>query len=125
MMSAAELRRLMREYGPIAVALHSGVFLGTLGSLYALVDYGVDVASILQRVPYLADNMPHPGAGTLAVAWGLTTVTGPVRALITITFTPRLARLFWGQMDKRRLQNVQAKTESKASESSQQEKETR
>lgn len=102
-MSPKELKRLMKEYGPIALAFHSAVWLSTLGAFYSVVDYGFDIASLVGRVPIIAENMPHAGAGNLAVAWGLTTVTGPVRGIMTITLTPPLANFWWGRDAKRKL----------------------
>lgn len=87
----------MKRYGPIALAFHSTVFLSTLGGFYAVADYGFDVQSLLATVPIIADNMPHPSAGNLAVAWGLTTCTGPLRAILTIMVSPRIARFWWGR----------------------------
>lgn len=108
-MSAAELKRLMREYGTVALAFHSTVFLSTLGGFYSIVDYGFDVQSLVARIPIIAENMPHASAGNLAVAWGLTTVTGPFRGILTITLTPRIARLWWGREAKRKLRVGDAK----------------
>lgn len=106
--SAAELRRLMREYGPVAAAFHASVFFTTLGTFYSVIDYGLDVPSLVKDIPMIANNLPHPSAGNLAVAWGLTTLTGPVRAVMTITLTPRVARFWWGREARRKLKNASA-----------------
>lgn len=103
--SAAELKRLMKEYGPVAVSFHFSVFLTTLGSFYSLIDYGLDVAALVAHVPVIADNLPHPSAGNLALAWGLTAVTGPFRGIMTVTLTPRVARLWRGREAKRKLRD--------------------
>ena len=102
-MSATELKRLMKEYGPVAVSFHASVFLTTLGGFFSLVDYGLDVASLVKNFPVIANNLPHKSAGNLALAWALTTVTGPVRGLMTVTLTPHVAKLWWGRGAKRRL----------------------
>lgn len=104
--SAEGLKRLMKEYGPVAVTFHASVFLATLGSCYSLIDYGLDVPSLVKNVPLIADNLPHPSAGNLALAWGLTTVTGPFRGIMTVTLTPRVAKLWWGREAKRRLKDL-------------------
>ncbi|CAN0541841.1 unnamed protein product, partial [Scytosiphon promiscuus] len=70
---------------------------------FSLVDYGLDVASLVKNVPVIANNLPHKSAGNLALAWALTTVTGPVRGVMTVTLTPRMAKLWWGRGAKRRL----------------------
>lgn len=101
--SASELKRLMKEYGPIAVGFHFSVFLTTLGGFYSFIDYGLDVASLVKNTPFISDNLPHPSAGNLALAWGLTTVTGPFRGVMTVTLTPRVARLWRGCEAKRKL----------------------
>ncbi|CAM9868628.1 unnamed protein product [Ascophyllum nodosum] len=112
-MSRAELKRLMKEYGPVAATFHTTVFLATLGSFYSLTDYGLDVSLLVKDIPIIANNLPSPGAGKLAVAWGLTSVTGPVRALMTITLTPRVARFWWGREVKRKLKNASVGEEEK------------
>lgn len=103
MTSSKELKRLMKQYGPVALAFHSTVFLSTLGGFYAVLDYGFDVQSIVARIPFLAENTPHPTAGNLALAWGLTTCTGPVRGIMTITISPQIARTWWGREARRKL----------------------
>lgn len=99
--SASELKRLMREYGPVAVTFHASVFFATLGGFYGLIDYGLDVTSLVQGFPVIANNLPNPSAGNLAVAWGVTTLTGPFRGVMTVTLTPRVARLWWGREAQR------------------------
>lgn len=115
-MSAAGLKRLVKEYGPVAVSFHATVFLTTLGGFFSLVDYGLDVASLVKNVPIIANNLPHKSAGNLALAWALTTVTGPVRGVMTVTLTPRVAKLWWGRGAKRRLKEL-AKDERKEASS--------
>lgn len=114
-MSAEGLKRLMKEYGPVAVSFHATVFLTTLGGFFSLVDYGLDVASLVKNVPVIANNLPHKSAGNLALAWALTTVTGPVRGVMTVTLTPRVAKLWWGRGAKRRLKELAKDKRNEAS----------
>lgn len=110
MMSTKELKRLMKQYGPIALAFHSTVFLSTLGGFYAVVDYGFDVQSLVARIPFIAENVRNASAGNLAIAWALTTCTGPVRGIMTITISPRLARIWWGREARRKLEEDDSPT---------------
>lgn len=105
-MSAVELKRLVKEYGPIAVGFHFSVFLTTLGGFYSFIDYGLDVASVVKNLPFIADNLPHPSAGNLALAWGMTTVTGPFRGVMTVTLTPRVAKFWRGREANRKLKSA-------------------
>ncbi|CAM9740709.1 unnamed protein product [Choristocarpus tenellus] len=93
-LSKEAVKRILRDYGVVAVVFHSAVFSVTLGSFFGALSQGVDMGSILAYAPLIAENLPSPSAGNLAVAWGLTTVTGPARGVLTITLTPRVAR-FW------------------------------
>lgn len=106
--TGAKIKQIMKKYGPVAVSFHASVFLTTLGSFYGLIDYGLDVASLVKNVPIIAHSLPHPGAGNIALAWALTTVTGPFRGVITVTLTPSIARLWRGGHKARRKPGVGA-----------------
>lgn len=82
------------------VCASAGVYLVTLGSLFAAVETDIlkagDARSWLRRVG--ADRVIdlekiNPSAGNFALAWILAKFTEPMRVLITATATPRVAVL--------------------------------
>ncbi|CAM9460938.1 unnamed protein product [Discosporangium mesarthrocarpum] len=109
-LSPEALKQLVRDYGSVAVVLHGSVFSATFGSFYWALDQGMDIAALVANVPLIAENLPSPSAGNLAAAWGLTTITGPARGVLTITLTPRVAR-FWRGRDCKRKQQKEPENE--------------
>jgi len=95
-----KLRQLVREYGALGVAVYIGVYLTTLGSLFAAVETNIlpagDALNMLRRIG--ADRLfdldkINPSAGNFAVAWILAKFTEPFRMLTTLAILPRIGRL--------------------------------
>lgn len=76
--------------------------------MYLAVRNGLDTASLL-RSWGLEDALEvvPPEAGDLAVAWGLTALTGPARGAVTVMGTPFIARVF--QVKQRKAEQQQRK----------------
>lgn len=105
-----KLRLMIKRYGAVAVVTYLGVYVGTLGILFATVesgvnpfDYGLDSGWLVEKAtgilegyswsePFVGAIQNNPHAGNFAVAWILTKFTEPVRMLVTITIVPRIAR---------------------------------
>jgi len=96
----AKLRALVKEYGALGIGVYAGVYLSTLGSLFLAVDCGLlpagDALSMLRSVG--ADRLfdldkLNPKTSNFAIAWILAKFTEPLRMLVTLAITPRLARL--------------------------------
>ncbi|CAN0044987.1 unnamed protein product [Phaeothamnion confervicola] len=119
MLSPQAMKVLLKRYGTVAIALHAGIFATTLGSFWAAMRYGVDVAAVMERVPLLRHTPLDPHASTLAVAYAATLVTGPPRAVLTLTTTPVVAKRWWrfsGQHSKaRKAEREEAATDGGAS----------
>lgn len=105
-----KLRLMVKRYGATAVVTYLGVYVGTLGLLFAGVewgvnplDYGLDSGWLVEKAtgmlegyswsePFVEAIQKNPHAGNFAVAWILTKFTEPVRMLVTIAIVPRIAR---------------------------------
>lgn len=105
-----KLRLMVKRYGATAVVTYLGVYVGTLGMLFAAVewgvnplDYGLDSGWLVEKAtgmlegyswsePFVEVIQKNPHAGNFAVAWILTKFTEPVRMLVTIAIVPRIAR---------------------------------
>ncbi len=105
-----KLRLMVKRYGAVAVVTYLGVYVGTLGMLFAAVesgvnpfDYGLDSGWLVEKAtgmlegyswsePFVEAIQNNPHAGNFAVAWILTKFTEPVRMLVTIAIVPRIAR---------------------------------
>ncbi|OQR96247.1 hypothetical protein ACHHYP_16547 [Achlya hypogyna] len=86
----AKLKDVMKQYGKVAVVVHSSVFLTTLGAAYTAIEYGIDIRQI--HVPFVDMSKIDPNAGTLLLAYLATVATGPLRGGLTIAVTPWIAR---------------------------------
>lgn len=105
-----KLRLMVKRYGAVAVVTYLGVYVGTLGMLFAAVesgvnpfDYGLDSGWLVEKAtgmlegyswsePFVEAIQKNPHAGNFAAAWILTKFTEPVRILVTIAIVPRIAR---------------------------------
>ncbi|KAG5192456.1 hypothetical protein JKP88DRAFT_284283 [Tribonema minus] len=92
-LSHENLLRFARKYGPVAGVVHSSVYVCTLGSMYTAIASGLDLTSLLAQIPLMDQDLltANAAAGHLAVAYGATMLTGPMRAVVTITATPAAA----------------------------------
>ena len=97
------LRRLIRDYGYIALGIHLSVYLATLGSLFAALEADIlkagDARSWLKNIGadrFIDLEKVKPSAGNFALAWILAKFTEPMRLFITATVTPRLAVVLRG-----------------------------
>ena len=110
-----KLAELWRRYGFIAVGTYFTIYVTTLGGAFAVFHTGLippeeiigdpKVAiekltrfirsndSLLFAEPYLHFLHDTPAATNLALGWIATKLTEPLRALVTVAITPRLARL--------------------------------
>lgn len=106
-----KLKLMVSRYGSVAIVTYLGVYVSTLALLYGAIesglnpfDYGMgDSGSLVGKVtgmlegyswaePIVESIEKNPHVGNFAVAWILTKITEPVRALVTIAVVPRIAR---------------------------------
>lgn len=110
-----KLSELWHRYGYIFLGTYLSIYLGALGGGFAVFHSGLippemiigdtNVAieklvkfirshdSLLFAEPYLHTIQDTPAVTNLTLAWIATKLTEPLRALITVAITPRLARL--------------------------------
>ncbi len=105
-----KLKLMMKRYGAVAVVTYFGVYVSTLGVLYAAIesgvnpfDYGLDSGSLMGKVtamlegyswsqPILDSIEKNPHVGNFALAWIMTKFTEPLRMLVTFGIVPPIAR---------------------------------
>ncbi|XP_024082007.1 NAD-dependent protein deacylase-like isoform X2 [Cimex lectularius] len=82
----------IKQYGPIAVAVHIGHSLIILGGLYTALYCGLDVVWALEKVGLADKSDILKKGGTFVVAYAISKVLSPVRFAITFAITPPIAR---------------------------------
>lgn len=92
--SGQKMKELAKRYGPIAFVFHTSVYVTTLSAFYYGVGHGVDISSILSKIPFVEMDRLDPTAGQFAAAYAAAMITGPVRAVLTMTATPHVARVW-------------------------------
>jgi hypothetical protein len=93
----ARLLAMFDRYGPVALVVWLGMFGATMASFYAAIRFGVDLAAIATRLG-LDPTRVAEATGTVAVAYGATYLTKPLRIVIALAVTPPVAH-WW---EKRR-----------------------
>ena len=116
----SRLRRLIRQYGVVAVGSYLVIYVSTLGMLYVAIAErwlgGYDIQHIVDALG-LEQYMEHidPRKGDFAVAWIATKFTEPLRLALTAAITPTVARLI-GRAPPREGKGVRAKMEARVKE---------
>ena len=77
----AKLEALMKEYGPIVLYTHFGMFFAVLIGFAIAIQAGAEVESA------------SGGAGLLGAAYVATKLTQPIRIAITVATAPVIARV--------------------------------
>jgi Protein of unknown function (DUF1279) len=92
-LSPSHMKHMLKKYGPVAGVFHFTIWMSTLGGFYAAVKSGLDVSSFLSWLPFVEEEMlaKNAAAGQFAVAYAATMLTGPLRALLTISATPKVS----------------------------------
>ena len=100
---AAKLKATFAQYGKVAVLFHSSVWMSTLTSTLVGLRAGVDLQAAMSAVPFVEDAVRQLSAATgvgeaggeagalLTTAYLITTATGPLRGVLTVTATPAIA----------------------------------
>ena len=88
--SAATKSSSIAQYGAVGAVFHSTVYCCSLATVYGAISCGVDVQALTGSLPEATRS-----AGTLAIAWGCTALTGPARGVVTVLATPKLTKM-WG-----------------------------
>lgn len=116
----SRLRRLVRQYGPVAVGSYLVIYVSTLGMLYVAIKErwlgGYDIQSIVDWLG-VSEYMEHidPRKGDFAVAWIATKFTEPLRLALTVAVTPTVARMV-GRAPPKEGAGVRAKMEARVKE---------
>ncbi|XP_005392334.1 PREDICTED: protein FAM210B [Chinchilla lanigera] len=90
-----QLRKVFREYGAVAVSLHIGISLISLGLFYMVVSSGVDMSAVLLKLGFtesLVQSKMAAGTSTFVVAYAIHKLFAPVRISITLVSVPFLVR---------------------------------
>lgn len=88
---------LLKRYGG-AYLLTSTSFAAVSFSLcYLAVDNGVDVASLLEKVPLIEVSDTSETAGTVGLAYAIHKAASPIRFPPTVALTPVVARKLFGK----------------------------
>ena len=116
----SRLRRLIRQYGVVAVGSYLVIYLGTLGMLYVAIKErwlgGYDIQHVVDALG-LGQYMEHvdPRKGDFAVAWIATKFTEPLRLALTVAITPSVARMA-GRAPPKEGKGVRGKMEQRVKE---------
>ncbi|XP_036607271.1 protein FAM210B, mitochondrial [Trichosurus vulpecula] len=92
-----QLKKVFKEYGAVAVSLHIGISLISLGIFYLVVSSGVDVSSFLFKLGFaesLHNSKIVAGTSTFVVAYAIHKLFAPVRISITLFSLPLVVRYF-------------------------------
>ncbi|XP_003463697.1 protein FAM210B, mitochondrial [Cavia porcellus] len=92
-----QLRKVFQEYGAVAVSLHIGISLISLGLFYTVVSSGVDMSAVLLKLGFkesLVQSKMAAGTSTFVVAYAIHKLFAPVRISITLVSVPFLVRYF-------------------------------
>lgn len=88
------LKNLVVVYGPTAMVLHITLSLCFLGITYTVVRWGVDVPSLMERFELTNETYMKiiANGGTFGLAYALYKGMMPLRVLVTLFLTPKVAR---------------------------------
>ena len=96
---ALSLQKLMKEYGRLAIGVHTFNSIGFYGAAVAGVHYGVDLAALLANLPIaVPDVISAPAEDSLslaseaAVGFVLYKASAPLRWPLTIGMTTALGK---------------------------------
>merc|ERR1712141_53948 len=91
-----QLKRAVSQYGSTVIVFHVGISLVSLGFFYLVVSSGIDVAPLVEKIPYVGDQFKAStvaaGASTFVIAYAVHKVFAPVRISITLTSVPFIVR---------------------------------
>lgn len=85
--------KAFKKYGTLGLGFHSAVFCATMGGFFGLLHVGVDIHKIFELFGLNPGVIPTEGSA-IAVAWGLTILTGPVRLGLDAVAIPFIAKRF-------------------------------
>jgi hypothetical protein len=89
----SRLKELVARYGKIALAVHVGTGLCSLGTCYAAVRYGVDLPAMASSIGIPLDQSKLASeSGSFVVAYVVHKALAPVRIGITVGLTPIIAQ---------------------------------
>mmetsp|Transcript_19426 Transcript_19426/g.57809 ORF Transcript_19426/g.57809 Transcript_19426/m.57809 type:complete len:148 (+) Transcript_19426:189-632(+) len=90
------LGQTIKRYGFAALALHSLVYVATLGTVFTALH--ASPQTVQRATVWIEEttgvHVPS-AAGSLAAAWTVTAMTGPARGVVTVIGAPAVARLRW------------------------------
>ena len=81
------LKKLIDDYGYVALAVYWAIFLSTLGVFYIALERGVDVGALIERMGMEWGEAAEK-TGTVAVAYAATKILQPLRILLTLALVP-------------------------------------
>jgi len=97
--SAAKIKQLVKDYGPIAMVVHVSLSLMSLGGCYLAVDYGVPLnlatdwafgGGSIENI----DTSAVATGGSFVIAYAVHKAMMPIRLFLTATITPALVNTF-------------------------------
>jgi len=94
-------KKAMKDYGSVVIVFHLSLSWGSLAFLYLLISNGVDVMNLLNKLPYLGEQLNNnslaAGASTFVIAYAIYKAVAPIRMSITIASCPFLVRFLRGK----------------------------
>jgi len=94
-------KKAMKDYGSVVIVFHLTLSWGSLAFLYLLISNGVDVMNLLNKLPYLGEQLNNnslaAGASTFVIAYAIYKAVAPIRMSITIASCPFLVRFLRGK----------------------------
>nr|XP_005888045.1 PREDICTED: protein FAM210B [Bos mutus] len=92
-----QLKKIFQEYGAVAVSLHIGISLISLGMFYMVISSGVHMSAVLLKLGFresLVQSKMAAGTSTFVVAYAIHKLFAPVRISITLVSVPLIVRYF-------------------------------
>mmetsp|Transcript_1078 Transcript_1078/g.2028 ORF Transcript_1078/g.2028 Transcript_1078/m.2028 type:complete len:221 (-) Transcript_1078:603-1265(-) len=97
--SGQDAKSLLKKYGSAYLATSISLAAVSFGICYVLVDNGVDVTSLLNKIG-IESSGATTKAGTAAIAYAAHKAASPIRFPPTVALTPIVAEKLFGQKTK-------------------------
>lgn len=85
-----KLKIVAKDYGSTVFVFHISLSLLSLGCFYTIVSSGLDVTSLIQKIPGSSENLQSimTNSSTFAISYAIHKIFAPVRISITLAATP-------------------------------------
>lgn len=93
MTTRERLKQMAIVYGPLATVLHIGLSLTFLGITYVAIKFGIDAFGFIEKYDLFGETYMRilSTGGTFGVAYAVYKAMMPIRVMVTIFVTPKVA----------------------------------